>query len=174
MSDKTFDFLDRGYDVAFHTKELRDSSALIRKIADLHFVLCASPAYLADHKPIEEPADLTDHDCLGHINDPVWYLRRDGRESHLKVLNQVYSSNSYLTLRKAAVRGRGVALMPVRTVAGDLEDGVLCRVLPEYDGPARALYAIHSPGSHTLHKVRLFLDYVAEWFKTNPMIDAPV
>jgi DNA-binding transcriptional LysR family regulator len=174
MSDKTFDFLDRGYDVAFHTKELRDSSVLLKKIADLHFLLCASPGYVERAGRLEEPADLAEHDCLAHINDPIWYLRRDGRESHVKIPHPAYSSNSYLTLRKAAVRGRGVALMPVRTVMSDVTDGSLQQVLPDYEGPARSLYAIHSPGTHTLRKVRLFLDYVANWFTEHPMAAPPV
>lgn len=53
------------------------------------------------------------------------------------------------------VGGRGLALTPLRTVASDLESGVLVRVLPGCEGPARSLYAVHSPGTHTLRKVRL-------------------
>ena len=55
MSDRAFDFLDRGYDVAFHTRELRDSSMLLRKLTDLHFVLCASPNYVLRHPVDDEP-----------------------------------------------------------------------------------------------------------------------
>ena len=169
MSDRAFDFLDKGYDVAFHTKDLRDSTMLIRRIANIEFVLCAAPEYLKDRPPLTDPQELAEQDCLVHINDPIWHLRRGGEEVHSKILTTVYSSNSYLTLRKAAVRGRGLALMPVRTVMADLESGILQRVLPEYDGPDRSLYAVHSPGAHTLRKVRVFLDYIAAWFARNPI-----
>jgi DNA-binding transcriptional LysR family regulator len=169
MSDRTFDFLDRGYDVAFHTRDLRDSSLLLRRVTDIGYVLCASPDYLREHPVADDPARLAEHDCLVNINDPVWSLRADGRQHHVKITNCVYSSNSYLTLRKAAVRGRGLALMPVRTVASDLDSGVLVRVLPGCEGPARSLYAVHSPGTHTLRKVRLFLDYIGAWFARNPL-----
>lgn len=169
MSDRTFDFLDRGYDIAFHTRDLRDSTLLVRKIADIDFVLCAAPGYLSNAPELLDPTSISEHDCLVHINDPIWHLRRDGEETRLKILSTVYSSNSYLTLRKAAVRGRGLALMPKRTVLGDLETGVLDRVLPAYDGPARSLYAVHSPGSHTMRKVRLFLDYISAWFRRHPL-----
>lgn len=170
MSDRTFEFLDKGYDIAFHTRDLRDSTLLVRKIADIDFVLCGAPAYLAGAPPITDPAAIAEHDCLVHINDPVWHLRRDGEETRVKVLSTVYSSNSYLTLRKAAVRGRGIALMPMRTVMADLDSGALRRVLCEYEGPARSLYAVHSPGAHTMRKVRLFLDYVSAWFRRHPLI----
>src|SRR5215469_6899824 len=47
LSERTFNFVDKGYDIAFHTKYLRDSSITVKKIAPLHFALCASPDYLA-------------------------------------------------------------------------------------------------------------------------------
>nr|WP_230203253.1 LysR family transcriptional regulator [Parafrankia discariae] len=169
MSDRTFDFLDQGYDVAFHTRDLRDSTMLIRKLADIEFVLCAAPGYLAASPPLKDPRQLAEHDCLVHINDPIWHLHGVGQEVHFRVPTAVYSSNSYMTLRKAAVRGRGLALMPVRTVSADIQEGLLERALQDYSGPARSLYAVHSPGAHTLRKVRVFLDYITAWFTRNPM-----
>jgi DNA-binding transcriptional LysR family regulator len=168
MSDRAFDFLDRGYDVAFHTRELRDSSMLLRKLTDLHFVLCASPGYLAGRVVKDDPSELSEHDLLAHIYDPVWHLTGPGGETSVKIAAPVYSSNSYLTLRKAVVRGRGVALLPLRTIADDLEAGRLVRLCERYEGPVRSLYAVHSPGMHTLKKVRIFLDYMAGWFTANP------
>ena len=40
MSERAYDFLDQGFDVAFHTRHVRDSNLLSRKIADLNFMLC--------------------------------------------------------------------------------------------------------------------------------------
>lgn len=168
MSDRAFDFLDRGYDVAFHTRELRDSSMLLRKLTDLQFVLCASPGYVLQHPVGADPEELTEHELLAHIYDPVWHLTGAAGEISIKVPEPVYSSNSYLTLRKAAVRGRGIALLPLRTIAEDLEADRLVRLCEGYEGPARSLYAVHSPGTHTLKKVRVFLDYMAAWFTSNP------
>ena len=31
--------------------------------------------------------------------------------------------------------------------------------------PDRPLYALHSPGTQTQARVRLFLDFVSEWFR---------
>ena len=46
MSERAYDFLDQGFDVSFHTRHVRDSNLLFKKIADLKFMLCASPTYL--------------------------------------------------------------------------------------------------------------------------------
>ena len=77
----------------------------------------------------------------------------------------VYSSNSYVTLRKAAIAGRGLAVLPIRLVGDELADGTLVTVLPDCEVPDRPLYALHSPGRQTTARVRLFLDFVTEWFR---------
>jgi DNA-binding transcriptional LysR family regulator len=46
MSERSYEFLDQGFDVAFHTRHVRDCNLMLGKIADLEFALCASPEYL--------------------------------------------------------------------------------------------------------------------------------
>jgi DNA-binding transcriptional LysR family regulator len=138
---------------------------LLRKIADLKCALCAAPAYLHRAGPPTQVAELSEHDCLSNTNDPIWHLSEDGHDVHLKIADPVYSSNSYVTLRKAAIAGRGIALLPIRLVSEELADGTLVSVIPDVEVPDRPLYALHSPGTQTTARVRLFLDFVSEWFK---------
>jgi DNA-binding transcriptional LysR family regulator len=173
MADRTYDFIDQGYDLAFHTKALRDSSVKVRKVATLPFVLCASPVYLRSRAPIEEPVDLSEHHCILHRNDPVWHLRRDGRVQHYKVQSPAFVSNTYLILNKAALEGMGIALLPLRPVFDEVRRGRLQVVLPGYEVPSRPLYVVYPPGLQSVKKFRVFLDYIAEWFKRFP-IDEPV
>jgi DNA-binding transcriptional LysR family regulator len=165
MSERSYEFLDQGFDVAFHTRHVRDCNLMLRKIADLTFSLCAAPSYLHRAGQPVSAAELSDHDCLVNTNDPIWHLNQDGNELHLKISDPVYSSNSYVTLRKAAIAGRGVAVLPIRLVGDELADGTLVSVLPDCEVPDRPLYALHSPGTQTTARVRLFLDFVADWFR---------
>jgi DNA-binding transcriptional LysR family regulator len=165
MSERSYEFLDQGFDVAFHTRHVRDCNLMLRKIADLKFVLCAAPAYLHRAGPPMQASELSDHDCLVNTNDPIWHLIEGGSELHLKMSDPVYSSNSYVTLRKAALAGRGVAVLPTRLVSDDLADGTLVNVAPDCEVPDRPLYALHSPGTQTTARVRLFLDFVSDWFR---------
>jgi DNA-binding transcriptional LysR family regulator len=165
MSERSYEFLDQGFDVAFHTRHVRDCNLMLRKIADLKFALCAAPSYLHRAGQPASAAELSDHDCLVNTNDPIWHLNSGGNELHLKVSDPVYSSNSYVTLRKAALAGRGVAVLPIRLVGDELADGTLVSVLPDCEVPDRPLYALHSPGTQTTARVRLFLDFVSDWFR---------
>jgi DNA-binding transcriptional LysR family regulator len=165
MSERSYEFLDQGFDVAFHTRHVRDCNLMLRKIADLKFTLCAAPSYLHRAGPPLQAAELSDHDCLVNTNDPIWHLNTGGNELHLKMSEPVYSSNSYVTLRKAAIAGRGLAVLPMRLVGDELADGTLVTVLPDCEVPDRPLYALHSPGTQTTARVRLFLDFVSDWFR---------
>lgn len=165
MSERAYDFLDQGFDVAFHTRHVRDSNLMLKKIADLRFSLCASPAYLRRAGEPAQLGELGGHDCLVNTNDPIWHLRHAGHDVHLKISDPVYSSNSYLTLRKAALAGRGIALLPIRLVSDEFTSGTLVDVLPGCDVPDRPLYALYAPGGQTLARVRLFLDFVTDWFR---------
>jgi DNA-binding transcriptional LysR family regulator len=165
MSERAYDFLDQGFDVAFHTRHVRDSGLILKKVADLEFALCASPMYLHRAGEPAELADITTRDCLLNTNDPIWHLRHAGHDVHLKISDPVYSSNSYLTLRKAALAGRGIGLLPVRLISSEFADGSLVDLIPSCEVPDRPLYALHSPGGQTLTRVRLFLDFVTDWFR---------
>ena len=165
MSERSYEFLDQGFDIAFHTRHVRDCNLMLRKIADLHFALCAAPGYLHRAGTPAQVNELTEHDCLVNTNDPIWHLQHAGHDVHLKINEPVYSSNSYVTLRKAALAGRGVAVLPIRLVSDELADGSLVNVLPDCDVPDRPLYALHSPGSQTQARVRIFLDFVTDWFR---------
>jgi DNA-binding transcriptional LysR family regulator len=165
MSERSYEFLDNGFDIAFHTRHVRDCNLMLRKIADLEFALCAAPAYLHRAGQPTQIADLNEHDCLVNTNDPIWHLRNAGHDVHLKIAEPVYSSNSYVTLRKATIAGRGVALLPIRLVSDELADGTLRNVIEDAEVPDRPLYALHAPGSQTTARVRLFLDFVTEWFR---------
>lgn len=58
-----------------------------------------------------------------------------------------------------------MGLLPVRLISAELADGSLVEVVPGCEVPDRPLYAPHAPGGQTLARVRLFLDFVTDWFR---------
>lgn len=165
ISERAYDFLDQGFDVAFYTRHVRDSNLLLKKMTDLDFVLCASPQYLRRAGEPTSVAELDERECLTNTNDPIWHLRQAGRDLHVKITDPVYSANSYLTLRKAVIAGRGIGLLPISLITDDLADGSLVQVVTSCEVPARPLYALHSPGGQTLARVDLFLRFTSDWFR---------
>lgn len=171
LSERTHEFLSSGYEIAFQTKYLRDSSVMIKKIATLRFVVCASPAYLARAGRPSEPSDLVQHRCLVHTNDPIWHFMHEEEKLHVKPVDIAFSSNTFLVLQKAAVRGMGLALLPLRSVLREVQTGELEVVLRNFSVPDRPLYAVYAPGGYRVRKIQTFLDFVANWYRAHPVAE---
>jgi len=172
LSFRSYDFIERGFDVAVHTTPVRESSLVARKIANLRWLLCASPKYLTQHGEPRLPRDLTRHQCLVHINsdpsDRVWRLRDANGLASLKVQGP-FASNSVLVLRKAALEALGIAILPVYCVKEDLKSGALRQVLADYPIPIHPLSLVWAPGRETPKKIRHLADFLADWFRKHPV-----
>lgn len=155
LSFRSYDFVERGFDVAVHTTPVRESSLVARKIANLHWLLCAAPKYLGQHGEPRRPRDLTRHHCLVHVNsdpsDRVRRLRDATGLASVKVQGP-FASNSVLVLRKAALEALGVAILPAYCVRGDLKSGDLREVLADFPIPVHPLSLVWAPGRETPKK----------------------
>ena len=69
-------------------------------------------------------------------------------------------------------RGKGVGgrpgLLPVRLVSSEFTEGTLVDVVPSIEVPDRPLYALYSPGGQPPARVKLFLEFVTDWFRRQP------
>lgn len=172
LSFRSYDFIERGFDVAVHTTPVRESSLVARKIADLRWLLCASPNYLEKHGEPRRPKDLAFHQCLVHINsdpsDRVWRLSSGAGLASVKVRGP-FASNSVLVLRKAALESLGIAILPAYCVKEDLKSGALREVLAHYPIPVHPLSLVFSPGKPTPRKIRALGDFLIDWFRKHPI-----
>jgi DNA-binding transcriptional LysR family regulator len=168
-TDRPYDFVDQGYDAAFQTRNLRDSLVRVRRVATLPFVLCAAPKYLQRTGSPTRVSELAHHQCLIHKADPTWQLEFEGAPMHYKINQPGFTSNTYLVLQKASLRGLGIAMLPLRPIYEDLQSGRLERVLEDYSVPTRPLYIAYPPGLQSLERLRLFVDFVGDWFKRFPI-----
>jgi DNA-binding transcriptional LysR family regulator len=166
FSFRPADFVDEGFDVAIRIADIRDSTVLARRITTLKSLLCASPDFIARHGAPASVAALPNYSCLAHLgsdeHDRVWTFVGQ-RGTSIRV-DGSFDSNSALALRKAALAGLGIGLLPEEYIAPDLASGALVRILPQYEirRPVTALYA-RSP--HIPQKVRLLVSFLVQWFK---------
>lgn len=166
VSFRTYDFAEKGLDLALRVSAIRNSSVIARNIAYLDWVVCAPPDYLARAGKPATPADLARHSCLVHVNvaanDRIWAF--DGPKGrHSVKVNGSFFSNSALTLRKAALAGLGIALLPRYAVADDIASGALVTLLPRHKVPARPLLAVYPRAVAVPQKVQTFVDFLTAW-----------
>ncbi|MCK9919214.1 LysR family transcriptional regulator [Microbacteriaceae bacterium K1510] len=166
LSDEHVDPVQEGLDVTLRIAELESSSLIARKIMPIARVVCASPDYLAVHGTPKHPSELRRHKLLTYgflLTGNQWKLSGpDG--DHWVQPDWSLCANNAEVLRDAAVKGRGVALLPAFLAEQQLKSGALHTILPDYEAPTIALYAIYPPTRHLAIKVRLFIDFLVERF----------
>ncbi|WP_167051765.1 LysR family transcriptional regulator [Salinibacterium sp. ZJ77] len=166
ISDRPYDFLDRGFDVALHARDPKDSRVRVRRITELPFLLAASAEYLAKRGMPANPDELRDHDLIAHASDATWRLGSGESAVTMRVQNPLVSTNAYLVIEQIVEAGSGIGLLPRRSATAALESGALVEVLPDWPVGSRSLYAVHGPGGRTPERVRVFLDFMTNWFRT--------
>lgn len=164
MASNAYDFIEQGFDVALYTRRIPDSLVRAKLITSINLVLCATPGYLAGAAPLGGPSDLSRHRGLIHSNDPVWRFNSDGDLVKARV-QTAFSSNTYLVLRMAALKGIGIAQLPAPLVREDIAAGRLIALLPDQEIEPRPLFAAFAPGKIVPKKVRLFIDFLSNWFR---------
>jgi DNA-binding transcriptional LysR family regulator len=127
-------------------------------------VLCCSPAYLEKHGPLQQLAELANHNCVRHALYPFedeWrFVDRKGTPASARISGNLIS-NSGETLRTAALQGVGICLAPGFLIADDLESGRLVRLLSEYRPVEFSMNAVYPHRHHLSAKVRSFIDLLA-------------
>jgi DNA-binding transcriptional LysR family regulator len=168
LSNRVVDLVEENIDVDIRIGKLVDSSLVARKLAPAERFLCAAPAYLDAHAAVEQPGDLTAHNCLTYrvnLGRTVWrFLDASDALEEIPVTGNLQTDNG-LALLAATLTGVGIALMPDWSVRRDIEAGRLRRLLPQYRVSHiefdNGVYAVFQKSRHLAAKVRAFVDFLA-------------
>ncbi|QFT33779.1 LysR family transcriptional regulator [Roseibium porphyridii] len=171
LSDDFVDIVGDGYDLAIRIAELSDSSLVARKLSPVHRVLCASPSYIARYGMPETIEDLSEHVTLAATNQDPWRLAGpDGIET-VRTRAPV-KTNSNEVIRECLLAGVGIALRSTWDVGPELREGKLQILLPHYRASRDVgLYAVYPSRQFLPAKVRVFIDFLAGLYGSEPYWD---
>jgi DNA-binding transcriptional LysR family regulator len=165
LKDREVNLQEDGYDLAIRTGSLGDSSLIAKRLAPDRHVIAAAPAYLARHGRPLQPEDLTRHSCLVLGDRWQWSFARSGAESSVRVRGPLRSNNGEL-LCHAALQGLGLLRSSELEVLPELKSGKLVQVLGDYEVTANgAVWALYPSAKHVLPRMRVLLDFLADWFR---------
>lgn len=174
LSDGKADLIAEQIDVAFRGGALRDSGFVGRQILDPRSVgMVASPAYIAAHGSPRTLQDLVDHDCVISAQPggyATWRLVGPQGEEEVQVSGR-FSGNTAQALRRAAVAGLGIALLPPVMARLDVQAGVLVPVLAQYQPKGYGLNVLYPSRRQLPLAVSAFIDLVIEKLNAS---DSPV
>jgi DNA-binding transcriptional LysR family regulator len=167
VGERMVDMVEDGYDLVIRAVPPPDSGLVVRRLTPWRHVLCCAPAYLEQHPPPRNLADLAHHNCLQFTYYPFgdeWrFESSDGKPVSVRVHGNVITSSGEM-LRLLAIGGHGLFLAPTFMIADDLAAGTLVPVLPEHRTPEFSINAIYPHRHHLSTKVRSFIDLLADRF----------
>jgi len=181
VSDRAVDLVGEGVDCAIRGGALPDTSLVARRIADMDWVTCASPAYLRARGVPKHPSELLPraiepasrrsvpgHAVAGYFSSltgrafPLEFHKAGEQvvvHGHVEVA--VNESTAHLS---ALLAGVGVGQAFKFMAAPHIESGRLRSVLDDWTRPRQPFHVLYASNRHLSAKIRLFVDWVAEVF----------
>lgn len=169
VSDRPLDLIEGGVDCVIRGGALADSTLVARRLAELDYVTCASPAYIATRGAPTHPAQLNaGHTLFSYFSSltgrtfPLLF-ERDGQMLEISppVAVAVNESTAHLT---GLLAGLGLGQTFGFMARPHFARGALTQVLQDWQRPYHSMHLLYPPNRHLQAKLRVFVDWVVEVF----------
>lgn len=172
VSDRPSDFISDRVDCVVRAGKITDPSVIARPLGDFPFVTCATSSYLEKHGTPAHPSDLEE----GHVLVKYFYasgrhlpiVLSSGEEEYTVRGRQFVAVNDGNALLAAGVAGLGVVHLPAFIAGPEIEAGRLQLVLTKWQATPVPISIVYAPNRHLSARVRVFVDWLVELFKTHP------
>ena len=167
LNESTVDLIEENVDLAIRVGKLGDSSLVARRLASVHFMICASPAYLRRHGEPRHPRDLLQQEVLVYSNVPAgrqWSYEEGGKRVSPRMRYRVSANNGEFL---AALASHDLAVVngPRAYLNSFVERGELVPILTDFPSPAIGMYAVYPPGRLVSQRVKVFSDALYSHFQ---------
>jgi DNA-binding transcriptional LysR family regulator len=158
---------DEAFDVCIRFGEPPDARVLAKYLAPNRRLLCASPAYLAQHGNPKIPHDLVRHDWIAIRQGDETYgtlrLTQGKQTEAIKVRGKLSTNDGEIAVNWA-LAGHGIVMRAEWDIARYLRSGRLQQVLASYLTPSADIYAVYPQRHQVTARVRVFVDFLATHF----------
>ncbi|HUD95092.1 LysR family transcriptional regulator [Sphingobium sp.] len=165
-TDRPVDLIEERIDVALRVRAsfTSDAALTMRSLGISTRILVSAPQIANQIGSIENltslPA-LATHDAA---DDLEWHLETDDGRSHVLRVQPRIGCEDMATVRKAAVDGLGVAILPDHVCRAALDAGTLVRVLPAWRGQRGIVHLVFTTRRGLPPAVRALIDHLAAGF----------
>ena len=168
LDDRFVDLVEEGFDLAIRISRLENSSLIARKVSDFSVKLCATPAVIAKYGKPKTPHDLSRMPCISDTNGrwlTNWPFQAPGGDTITVPVAGPLEVNSPAVARAACLADLGFAIIPDFVVSEDIKAGRLVPLLEDWIHKDSGMFAVYPHRRYLPAKVRVFVDYLAAWFK---------
>lgn len=162
LGDENVDLVEQGFDLGFRASSTPlDSNYVGRPLTQFSYKICASPAYLEKHPPIERTKDVKAHNCFVYSyfqGKNVWPVEGGIQvKGNLKV-------NSTLFMMESIKKGLGLGYIPDFVCQQAIERGDVVEVLPDATKNKLTLYALYPTRYFVPGKLVQCITFLEQWF----------
>ena len=179
LDDRKADIISEQFDIAFRLGKLTESNLIAKKIADTHFILIASSAFVHRYGLPQSPQQLTQLPAIVYNNIDVTLDQLQIKDNIADTdfitykMQAKYKVSDVKTMINAAKDGLGYALIDLSNLEDSLENLDLVQLLPEMmiSRSNTAIYAVYPHRKQTM-LVKEFIHAVQEHIGTPPRWEA--
>ncbi|KAA0973012.1 LysR family transcriptional regulator [Pseudomonas sp. ANT_H12B] len=175
ISDRPVNIVGEGVDCVIRAGELDDMTMIGRKIVELQYVTCATPAYLERMGTPSSPIDLQkNHVQAGYFfaatgkSEPLIF--EDAYHRH-EIGHCEFSTNDGNGLKEMMLAGLGIGQHFRRIVQPYLDAGELVPLLEDWSRPAMPFHVIYPTNRHQNARLKVFIDWVIQMFRDESPIN---
>ncbi|MCG9595696.1 LysR family transcriptional regulator [Vibrio sp. Isolate25] len=163
-SDQYSELVDERVDVALRFTDTPADNLIARRLMAIDMAVCASQTYLDSVGEPKVAEELSEHNCLTHLNTKNWSFVKDNQTIDVSVSGNI-RANDLGTLVKVALNGKGIIRLPCDLANPLIEKGELVSILRDCHCPSYALWAVYLSRSYQQPVVRQFIDFLVECWK---------
>lgn len=166
--DRLVDLVREGVDCVIRAGEPAESDLVMRRLAAMPQIVCASPGYLAAFGTPQRPEELAAHQAVRFFGDggsrdyPI-ELMVDGQSRTFEPSGWI-SVNDAENYVVCALGGCGLIQLPRFHVEDELRGGRLVEVLADWASPAMPISILYPRHRQLSARVRVFADWVVELY----------
>jgi len=163
LGDRISQLAEEHIDLAIRIGRLPDSRMLATRVGSIRHVVCASPAYLAEHAAPKIPKDLETHSCItfeGLGSLATWTFSVEKADVPVPVRSRLRVNTAEAAI-DAAIAGVGMTRVLSYQIVAAVRSGTLCPVLGEFEPEPWPVNLVHAGQGRLPVKLRAFLDFAA-------------
>jgi LysR family transcriptional regulator for bpeEF and oprC len=166
--------MEDGIDLSVQTGELHDSSLAVRKLATANYVVCAAPAYYAEHGMPATPEELHNHTCIAYRRPRNGRIREwrvmTGAAVRQITINSPMIFNRIELMIEAAKAGYGLIQVPECYVQPWLASGELVETLAHCRAGGYQISVVYRQQQRLSPKVRVFMKFLVSLLEPPPWV----
>jgi len=164
LNNKTDDLLMSQADIALRIGPQSDSNLYQKRLGSIATVLVAGTQYIQQHGEPKSLEELSQHRLISITAMEQWHLknRETVKQNTLQPETHTIVSDVRLACQMAC-DDLGIALLPMSEIINELEGQHLKRVLPQWQGPDREIFAIWPSGRLLTAKAKCLRDFMQKF-----------